>query len=246
MNPPTNRVALVTGGSRGIGAAIVRRFVADGMDVAFTYASSDSTASALADDITAHGGVALAFRAESTDAAAFTEVVESVHERFGRLDVLVNNVGGGIFAPLTELPVAEIDKMLDVNVRALVMATRTVIPLLKSGGRIINIGSVNADRTPYPGGSVYALTKGAVSSFTRALSRELGPLEITVNTVQPGPTDTDANPADGPGADLLRSQIAVGRYGHIDEIAGMASYLAGTEAAFVTGATLNVDGGFSA
>ncbi|NQX37113.1 SDR family NAD(P)-dependent oxidoreductase [Herbiconiux sp. VKM Ac-2851] len=246
MNELTNRVALVTGGSRGIGAAIVRRFVADGMDVAFTYASSESTASALADDISAQGGIALPFRAETTDAGAFEEVVESVLERFGRLDVLVNNVGGGIFAPLTELPVAEIDKMIDINVRALVMATRTVIPVMKTGGRIINIGSVNADRTPFPGGSVYALTKGAVPSFTRALSRELGPLGITVNNVQPGPTDTDANPADGPGADALRSHIAVGRYGHVDDLAGMVSYLASAEAGFVTGATLNVDGGFSA
>jgi 3-oxoacyl-[acyl-carrier protein] reductase len=246
MTSSTERIALVTGGSRGIGAAIVERLAADGYTVAFTYASSRSAADALVDAVHSAGGVAIAYQADGADETAFADVVESVVRRSGGLDVLVNNAGGGTRGDLTEMSVAEIDTMIAVNVRGLILATRTAIPHLHTGGRIINIGSVNADYTGFAGGSIYSMTKGAVASFTKALSRELGPLGITVNNVQPGPVNTDANPASGPGAEMLRSRIAVERFGFPAEVAAFVSYLTTPDAAFVTGASLNIDGGFSA
>jgi len=246
MTTSTERIALVTGGSRGIGAAVVERLAADGYTVAFTYASSHAAADALVDRVRDAGGTAIAYQADGADEAAFTTVIESVVSRTGGLDVLVNNAGGGTWGELTELAMAEIDTMIAVNVRGLVLATRTAIPHLRSGGRIINIGSVNADYTGFIGGSIYSMTKGAVASFTKALSRELGPRGVTVNNVQPGPVDTDANPADGPGAETLRSRIAVERFGTPTEVAALVSYLTRPDAAYMTGASLNIDGGFSA
>jgi 3-oxoacyl-[acyl-carrier protein] reductase len=245
MESSSERVALVTGGSRGIGAAIVQRLAADGYTVAFTYTSSHTAADALVDTVRDAGGTAIAYKADGTDEAAFASVVESVVGRSGGLDALVNNAGGGTWGHLTELPVAEIDSMIAINVRALVLATRAVIPHLRKGGRIVNIGSVNADYTGFVGGSVYSMTKGAVASFTKALARELAPREVTVNNVQPGPTHTEANPADGPGGNMLRSRIAMDRFGTASEIAALVSYLTSSEAAFMTGASLNIDGGFS-
>ena len=245
MESSSERVALVTGGSRGIGAAIVERLAADGYTVAFTYASSRTAADALVDTVRDAGGTAIAYQADGTDEVAFASVVESVVSRGGGLDVLVNNAGGGTWGHLTELPVTEIDSMIAINVRALVLATRAVIPHLRKGGRIVNIGSVNADYTGFVGGSVYSMTKGAVASFTKALARELAPREVTVNNVQPGPTHTEANPSDGPGGDMLRSRIAMDRFGSASEIAALVSYLTSSEAAFMTGASLNIDGGFS-
>jgi 3-oxoacyl-[acyl-carrier protein] reductase len=245
MTSSTDRIALVTGGSRGIGAAIVQRLAADGYTVAFTYASSKSAADALVSTVGDAGGIALAYQADAADEAAITAVIDSVVTRAGGLDVLVNNAGGGTWGELTELPVATIDSMISVNVRGLVLATRAAIPHFRSGGRIINIGSVNADYTGFVGGSIYSMTKGAVASFTKALARELGPRGVTVNNVQPGPVDTDANPADGPGGELLRSRIAVDRFGTTTEVASLVSYLTTPEAAFITGASLNIDGGFS-
>ncbi|RWZ52534.1 SDR family oxidoreductase [Labedella phragmitis] len=246
MPSPTERIALVTGGSRGIGAAIVQRLAADGYTVAFTYVSSHTAADALVDTVRDAGGTAIAYQADGTDEEAFAAVVESVVNRAGGLDVLVNSAGGGTWSELTELPVAEIDSMIAINVRALVLATRAAIPHLREGGRIINIGSVNADYTGFVGGSVYSMTKGAVASFTKALARELVPRGLTVNNVQPGPVHTDANPSDGPAGETLRSRIAVERFGSPVEVAALVSYLTTPEAAFMTGASLNIDGGFSA
>jgi 3-oxoacyl-[acyl-carrier protein] reductase len=246
MTSPIERIALVTGGSRGIGAAIVERLAADGYTVAFTYASSQSSADALVQTVREAGGTAIAYKADGADETAFAAVVESLVNRAGGLDVLVNNAGGGTWGELTELPVTTIDSMIAINVRGLVLATRAAIPHVRSGGRIINIGSVNADYTGSVGGSIYSMTKGAVASFTKALARELGPRRVTVNNVQPGPVNTDANPSDGPGAENLRSRIAVERFGSPTEIAALVSYLTTPEAAFVTGASLTIDGGFSA
>ena len=246
MTSPIERVALVTGGSRGIGAAIVERLAADGYTVAFTYSSSHTAADGLVDTVRNAGGTVIAYHADGADEAAFAAVVDAVVSRAGGLDVLVNNAGGGSWGDLTELPVAEIDSMIAINVRGLVLATRTAIPHLRKGGRIVNIGSVNADYTGFVGGSIYSMTKGAVSSFTKALARELGPREVTVNNVQPGPVHTAANPSDGPGAEMLRSRIAVERFGSSTEVAALVSYLTTADAAFVTGASINIDGGFSA
>jgi 3-oxoacyl-[acyl-carrier protein] reductase len=246
MTSSTERIALVTGGSRVIGAAIVRRLAADDYTVPFTYATSRAAADALVDTVRDAGGTAIAYQADGADEAAFAAVVDSVVNRAGGLDVLVNNAGGGSWGELAEMPVAEIDSMIAINVRGMVLATRAAIPHLRTGGRIVNIGSVNADHSGLVGGSIYSMTKGAVASFTKALARELGPRGVTVNNVQPGPVNTDANPSDGPGAERLRSRIAVERFGLPTEVAAFVSYLTTSDAAFVTGASLNIDGGFSA
>jgi len=246
MNTSPQKVALVTGGARGIGAAIVERLATDGAKVAFTYAGGHDTASALVDRLGKAGAEVIAIQADSSDEAAVVAAITKTVEHFGGLDIVVNNAGGGTFGLLHEQAVEEIDQMIDVNIRGVVLTTRHAIPHLGDGGRVINIGSANGDRTPFPGGSIYSMTKGAVSSFTRALSRELGPRGITVNNVQPGPIDTDANPADGEGSDALREHIAVGQYGHVDDIAGLVGFLAGEQGKFITGATLKVDGGFTA
>jgi len=234
------------GGARGIGAGIVERFAADGTKVVFTYAGAHDAANALVERLTADGADVVALQSDSASEQAIIDTVNTTVERFGAIDILVNNAGGGTWGPLHELPSEEIDAMINVNILGVVLATRHVIPHLRTGGRIITIGSITAERTPAPGGSIYAMTKGAVASFTRALSRELGPQEITVNNVQPGPVDTEANPADGPGADDQAAHIAVGHFGTIDDIVSIVGYLASEESRFITGASITVDGGFSA
>jgi 3-oxoacyl-[acyl-carrier protein] reductase len=240
------RVALVTGGSRGIGAGIVRRLAADGFFVAFTYLASSERAQELVESIAAAGGLAFAIQADSGLEGEVRESVSRTFKQFGRLDVLVNNAGVSMYKPLGEFSSADVDLLLNVNVRSTIAATQEALKHLTAGGRIINIGSVNADRMPWSGGSVYSLTKGAVAAFTRGLSRELGPLGITVNNIQPGPVDTDNNPADGPAAQMELGFMAVERFGTTDEIAGFVSYLASAEASFVTGATMTIDGGLAA
>ena len=239
------RVALVTGGARGIGAGIVERLVSDGARVAFTYSSGQDVADALVARL-ADRGEAFAIRADSTDSAGITAAVEATVARFGRLDILVNSVGRFVFGPLDEMAEDDIDSMLELNVRGTVRATRAVLPHLGDGGRIINIGSTNADRNPFPGGSIYALTKGAIASFTRGLTGELAPKGITVNTVQPGPVHTGSNPDDGPMADFVRGFIPSGRFGSVEDVASLVSYLASEESRHITGATIAVDGGMSA
>nr|WP_314876091.1 3-oxoacyl-ACP reductase family protein [uncultured Pseudomonas sp.] len=242
----SGKVALVQGGSRGIGAAIVRRLALQGAEVAFTYVSSAGPAQALADEISAAGGKALALRADSADASAVQQAVQNTVDAFGRLDILVNNAGVLAVAPVAEFDLAEFDRMLAVNVRSVFVASQAAAPHLGQGGRIINIGSTNAERMPFTGGAPYAMSKSALVGLTKGLARDLGPRGVTVNNVQPGPVDTDMNPAEGDFADSLIPLMAVGRYGHAEEIASFVAYLAGPEAGYITGASLTVDGGFSA
>jgi 3-oxoacyl-[acyl-carrier protein] reductase len=246
MSTLTHKVALVTGGSRGIGAAVAQRLTADGAHVALTYANSKDRADGVVAAIEAAGGRALALQADSADPAQIGSAVEETVRAFGRLDILVNNAGTGAFGPLDQLPLEDIDRMIDVNIRGVVAGTREALKHLADNGRIINIGSINADRLPFPGGSVYGMTKAAVAGLTRGLARELGPRGITINNIQPGPTNTDSNSADGPNAGNMLRWTALGRFGTTDEIAALASYLAGPEAAFVTGASIDIDGGFAA
>ncbi|ANY86081.1 MULTISPECIES: 3-oxoacyl-ACP reductase family protein [Pseudomonas] len=240
------KVALVQGGSRGIGAAIVRRLAKEGAQVAFTYVSATDTAAALAADINANGGQALALRADSADAVAVQQAVQATVEAFGRLDILVNNAGVLAVAPVTEFDLAEFDRMLAINVRSVFVASQAAARHMGQGGRIINIGSTNAERMPFAGGAPYAMSKSALVGLTRGMARDLGPQGITVNNVQPGPVDTDMNPASGEFADSLIPLMAIGRYGQADEIASFVAYLAGPEAGYITGASLTADGGFAA
>ncbi|WP_435156428.1 SDR family oxidoreductase [Amycolatopsis sacchari] len=239
--PLEGKTALVTGGSRGVGAGIVARLAADGAKVAFTYARAGEQAEAVAAAAGAHP-----IQADSRHEQDIEAAVARTADRFGGLDILVNNAGVGSFGPITDLKIDEIDEMLAINVRSAVIAIRAALAHLGDGGRIINIGSINADRTPFPGQSVYALTKGAVQSLTRGLARELAPRGITINNVQPGPIDTDANPADGPLAPSMLGVMATDRYGTAAEVGAFVSYLAGPDAAYITGASLNIDGGFTA
>jgi len=242
----SGKVALVQGGSRGIGAAIVRRLAKEGAKVAFTYVSATDTAAALATDINNSGGQALALRADSADAAAVQQAVQATVEAFGRLDILVNNAGVLAVAPVTEFDLADFDRMLAINVRSVFVASQAAARHMGQGGRIINIGSTNAERMPFAGGAPYAMSKSALVGLTRGMARDLGPQGITVNNVQPGPVDTDMNPASGEFADSLIPLMAIGRYGQADEIASFVAYLAGPEAGYITGASLTADGGFAA
>ena len=192
------------------------------------------------------GGRAMAIRADSGDAGAVKHAVAETVRTLGRLDVLVNNAGIAVVAPLDQFSLDDFDRMVAVNVRAVFVAVQEASRHMSEGGRIITIGSVNADRIPFPGGGVYAMTKAAVAGLTRGLVRDLGPRGITINNVQPGPIDTDMNPADGPLSEAMKGWTALARYGRGDEIADMVAYLAGPEAGFVTGASLTIDGGYAA
>ncbi|MEH2433977.1 MAG: 3-oxoacyl-ACP reductase family protein [Nostoc sp.] len=242
----TDKVALVTGGSRGLGAAIAKRLADDGATVALTYTSSPQKADEVVLAIEAAGGRALAFHADSANVEAVKNAVAETVKVFGRLDILVNNAGVAAFAPIDQFSLDDFDRLIAVNVKGVFVATQEAVRHIGEGGRIIMIGSVNSDIMPIAGGSVYALTKGAIASFTRGLARDLGPRGITVNNIQPGPIDTDMNPADGTFADRMKSITALQRYGRSEEVADMVSYLASAEASFVTGANLKIDGGFAA
>ena len=242
----TGKVALVTGGSRGIGAAIAKRLAREGAAVAITYANAQKKAEEVVRAIEAAGGRALAIRADSADAEAVKNAVVETARTLGRLDVLVNNAGIAVVMPLDQFSLDDFDRMVAVNVRSVFVAAQEASRHMGEGGRIITIGSVNADRMPFAGGGVYAMTKAAVAGLTRGLARDLGPRGITVNNVQPGPIDTDMNPADGPFAESMKAWMALARYGRAAAIAAMVAYLAGPEAGFVTGASLTIDGGFAA
>ena len=238
------KVALVTGASRGIGAAIARRLADDGAAVAITYASSPEKAAEVVKGIESSGGKAIAIQADGANADAVRAAVAKTVADLGGLDILVNNAGIAVIKPLADLTDEDFDRTYAVNVKALFVASQEVAKHLPEGGRIIHIGSVNSDSAPFPGLTAYSMSKAAVAGMTRALARDLGPRGITVNNIQPGPVDTDMNPATGPFADTLRGLMALGRYGHGDEVAGLVSYLAGPDGGYVTGANLKIDGGF--
>jgi 3-oxoacyl-[acyl-carrier protein] reductase len=243
--PLAGRRALVTGGSRGIGAEIVRRLAADGAAVAFTYGASAAEAQELVAEVAANSGIAVAIQADSADADQVAKSVDDTVSKLGGLDILVNNAGVAYFADAGSFPLEQFDRSVAINVRAAFVAIQRALAHLGENGRIINIGSINADRVPGPGLSVYAMTKGAVAGLTRGLARELGPRGITVNNIQPGPIATDMNPDEGEFADSLRQVMALGRYGQPRDIASAVSYLAGPESGYITGANWNVDGGFT-
>jgi 3-oxoacyl-[acyl-carrier protein] reductase len=245
--PLSNRRALVTGGSRGIGAAIVRRLARDGAHVALTYLSSPDLAQATAAAASASGVQALAIQADSADADAVAGAVEQTCAAFGGIDILINNAGVGLMAPLDDFTLADFDRTMAVNLRAAFVASQAAARRMAAGGRIVMIGSCNAERMPFLGGAVYAMSKAGLVGLTKGLARDLGRRGITVNNVQPGPIDTDMNPGDSDFADQIREQVlALPRYGSGDEVAAMVAYLCGSEAGFVTGASLTIDGGFTA
>ncbi|RYG35963.1 3-oxoacyl-ACP reductase FabG [bacterium] len=240
------KVALVTGGSRGIGAAIARRLAGEGASVALTYSASPEKADGIVREIKDEGGRAIAIRADSADVQAVRDAVDETARFFGRLDILVNNEGILVPGLIDDYSIDDFDRMVAVNVRALFVASQAASRHLGEGGRIINIGSMVGDVAAFPGVSVYAMTKAAVAGLTRGLARDFGPRGITVTNVQPGPTHTDMNPSDGAHRSTLIDRIAVGRYGTGEEIAGLVAYLASPESAYVTGASFTIDGGLTA
>jgi 3-oxoacyl-[acyl-carrier protein] reductase len=246
MSKLSNKTALVTGASRGIGAAIARRLAADGASVAITYARGVGAAAEVVRAIEAAGGRAIAIKADATDAKAVTAAVEATIAAFGRLDILVNNAGTAIPKPFEETTVEEMDAVIDLNLRAVFIATQAALKHLGSGGRIISIGSCVGERMGTPGLVAYAATKGAVKMFTQGLAREVGERGITVNNIQPGPIDTELNPAASEWATPQIENTALKRYGHVDDVAAMVAFVAGPEASYITGASLTVDGGTNA
>jgi 3-oxoacyl-[acyl-carrier protein] reductase len=240
------KIALITGGSRGIGAAIAKRLALDGAKVAITYSKGADAAAAVVKEIERDGGKAISIQAEATDAAAAKAAVEKTVVTFGKLDVLVNNAGTAIPKTFEETTLEEMDRVINVNVRGVFVATQAALKHMQSGGRIIMIGSSVGERVLVPGLVPYSATKGAVKIFTQALSREVGSRGITVNNVQPGPIDTDLNPAAGDWAVPQKAATALGRFGHVDEVAALVAFVAGPESSYITGANLTVDGGMNA
>jgi 3-oxoacyl-[acyl-carrier protein] reductase len=242
----SGKVALVTGGARGIGAAIVKRLSDEGAAVAITYSASKQAAEALVSEINRDGGNALAIRADSAVVEEVKTAVANTVKTFGRLDILVNNAAKGRTGTIETYPLNDLDEMIAVNIKGLFVATQEALRYLGEGGRIINIGSISGDYAPMAGISVYAMTKGAVASLTRGLARELGPRGITVNNVQPGRIDTEMmRDGFGPALERVRQAIPLQRFGTTDEVAGLVAYLSSSEAAFINGANLRVDGGAS-
>ena len=254
MTTLKDKVALVTGGSRGIGAAIAKRLAREGAAVSITYSVSHEDAKAVVHTIETEGGRGLAIQADNADFDSVKASVAATVKAFGRLDVLVNNAATFHGATIFDFAIEEFDTMIAVNVKAVFVAIQEAVRHMGTGGRIINIGSVSSDYMPVSGGAVYAMTKGAVASLTRGLARDLGPRGITINNVQPARIDTDLlrnaqsslTATNGAGIEKIRSMIAVQRYGMSDEVAGLVAYLASPEAGYVTGASLKIDGGTSA
>ena len=246
MSKLTEKVALVTGGSRGIGAAIAKRLAADGASVAITYSKDASAASAVVKAIELLDRKAIAIQADAADVEAVKRAVEKTIATFGRLDVLVNNAGTAIPKTFEETTLEEMDRVIAINLRGTLAATQAALKHMKRGGRIIMIGSAVGERVAAPGLVPYAATKGAVKMFSQALAREVGSRGITVNNIQPGPIDTDLNPAAGDWAVPQKAATALDRYGRVDEVAALVAFVAGPESSYITGANLTVDGGMNA
>ncbi|GHG88061.1 SDR family oxidoreductase [Streptomyces lanatus] len=238
------KVALVTGGSRGIGAATARRLAREGADVAVTYVNGKEAAEEVVQAVQALGRRGVALRADSADPDEAAGAARRTAEALGRLDVLVNNAGVGVLGPLEDLSLTDVDQVLAVNVRGVFLTSRAAAAHMGAGGRIITIGSCMAQRVPGPGGTLYATSKSALIGLTKALARELGPRGITANIVHPGPIDTDMNPSNGPFAPAQSAMTALGRFGTAEEVASTVAYLAAAE--FITGAEFAVDGGHAA
>jgi 3-oxoacyl-[acyl-carrier protein] reductase len=240
------KIALITGGSRGIGAAIAKRLATHGANVAITYTKGADAAASVVKEIERAGGKAIAIQADAADADASNAAVDKTVATFGRLDVLVNNAGTAIPKTFEETTLEELDRVIDINVRGVFVATQAALKHMKIGGRIIMIGSCVGERAMTPGLVPYSATKGAVKMFTQGLSREVGTRGITVNNIQPGPIDTDLNPAAGDWAAPQKANTALDRYGSVDEVAALVAFVAGPEASYITGANLTVDGGTNA
>lgn len=240
------KVALVTGGSRGIGAAVAKQLAKDGAAVALTYANAADKARAVAEGIKADAGRALVIHADNSDPGAPRAAVEQTVRDLGRLDILVNNAGIFAGGPLEETSVEELDRILAIDVRAVFLAAQAAASHMTSGGRIINIGSSLAERVPGPGLTLYSMCKSALVGLTKGLARDLGPQGITATLVQPGPIDTDMNPQDGPAGDFLRSVTALGHYGRVEDVAAAVAYLSAGSGRYISGAALTVDAGLAA
>ena len=240
------KIAFITGGSRGIGAAIAKRLAADGAKVAITYRKGADAAASVVKAIERAGGKAIAIQADAADAGAVNAAIEKTVATFGRLDVLVNNAGTAIPKTFEETTLEEMDRVVNINVRGVFVATQAALKHMKKGSRIIMIGSSVGERVMVPGLVPYSATKGAVKMFTQGLSREVGSRGITVNNIQPGPIDTDLNPAAGEWAVPQKAGTALNRYGHVNEVASLVAFVAGPESSYITGANLTVDGGMNA
>lgn len=240
------KIALITGGSRGIGAGIAKRLAADGANVAITYTKGADAAASVVKDIECAGGKAIAIQADATDADAVNAAVEKTFATFGPLDVLVNNAGTAVPKRFEDTTLEELDHLIDLNFRGALVTTQAVLKRMNNGGRIIMIGSCVGERVMTPGLVPYSATKGAIKMFAQGLSREVGGRGITVNNIEPGPIDTELNPAEGEWSIPQKSLTALDRYGNVDEVAALVAFVAGPEASYITGANLTVDGGTNA
>ncbi len=246
MNKLENKVALVTGGSRGIGAAITKQLAAAGAKVAFTYHKSPDKANELAREIKTAGGEAVAIQANSASVESTAAAVQKTLDAFGNIDILVNNAGIYIGGEFVKHTVEDYEEVMAVNVRAVFVAALEASKRMRDGGRIVTIGSNMADNSVFPEGTLYAMSKSAVQGFTRGLARDLGPRRITVNVVQPGPIDTDMNPAESEHATRVKTRLAWGEYGDVSDIANLVTFLSSDEAKYITGAAITIDGGYNA
>lgn len=246
MKKLSDKVAIVTGGSRGIGAAIARRLASEGANVLFTYHNSPDQAQALAATINNNGGNAIPIQADNSSPSALQNVVDQAVAQFGKIDILVNNAGIYVGKPFEEYTLEDYEQTMAVNVRAVFVASQAAVRHMPAGGRIITLGSNMADNTLGQQTTLYTMSKSALQGFTRGLSRDLGPKQITANLVQPGPTNTDMNPENGAHADFLRSRMALSEYGKAEDIANLVAFIASEESSFITGAFLTADGGINA
>lgn len=245
MESLNNKVAFVTGGSRGIGQEIVRKLASEGAAVAFTYNNSEEIANILAKELSTPNVKVIAIKADNGDAQSIASAIKKAYESFGRLDILVNNAGIAVLETLPNITLDDFDRTIAVNVKGVFVAMQTGAELMSEGGRIINIGSTAADKNGFPGTSIYAMSKAAVAALTRGVARDLGPRGITVNTIQPGPIATDMNPENSDFASMLKTTMALGHYGTTADISELVAFLASPASKFITGTSINIDGGLS-